>query len=232
MTEYIPKNYDNKIFIEYLLSQLCKMGLCCAISGSFPAFTAEMLDSYDIMTLNVAITDSIIVDYILGINGIMVQNFTVVSFVFSHREAYYFSITYNDISLDFKIITLDTLKNCGPLSNLNFVEFLWDASSKEKCTSFAITAVPFPNEIIRVTCFKYYRAASDGLTMRALCYTCTEFHTHHTRKTYSPHTCKLSKDCACNLCLRQPPSLRGLAFQAVFHLTFSIENFKLSPETT
>jgi hypothetical protein len=92
--------------------------------------------------------------------------------------------------------------------------------------------VPFPNEIIRVTCLKPYRAASDGLTMRALCYTCTEFHTRHTTKTYSPHTCKLSKDCACNLCLRQPPSVRGLASQAVFHLTFNIENFKLSPEIT
>jgi hypothetical protein len=49
MTEYILKNYDNKIFIELLLSQLGMMGLCCVISGTFPSFTAEMIDSYNII---------------------------------------------------------------------------------------------------------------------------------------------------------------------------------------
>jgi hypothetical protein len=83
-----------------------------------------MLDSYNIITLYVAIIDSIFVDYILDINGMMVQNFTVGSFVFSHKETYYFSVTYKDISLDLKITTIDTLKNCGPQSSLNFVEFL------------------------------------------------------------------------------------------------------------
>jgi len=162
----------------------------------------------------------------------LVQNFTFGSFVFSHQEAEYFNVTYSDISLGLKIKTIDTSKNCGPQSNLNFVEYLWGSSFKQKYELFAITAVPFPNEIIRVAYLKHYRGASDGLTMRGLCYTGTEFHTRSTVTLYSQHTCKLPKDCACNICLRQPPSLRGLTSQAVFHLTFNIENFKLSPDTT
>ena len=85
LMEYIPKNYDNKNVIELLLSQLCLMGLCCVISGTFPAFTAEMINSYNIITLCIAITDSIILDHILGRNG-REPNFTIGSFVFSFGE--------------------------------------------------------------------------------------------------------------------------------------------------
>jgi hypothetical protein len=80
LTEYIPRNYD-KHFIEILLSQLCLMGLCCVISGPFAAFTAEIFDWYNIITLYIAITDSIILVHILGSNG-MGPNFTIDSCIF------------------------------------------------------------------------------------------------------------------------------------------------------
>jgi hypothetical protein len=57
LTDFIPKSYDHGNFIELLLSKLCMIGLCCIISGIFPAFTAEMIDSYNIITLYIAITD-------------------------------------------------------------------------------------------------------------------------------------------------------------------------------
>ena len=120
LMEYIPKNYDNKNVIELLLSQLCLMGLCCVISGTFPAFTAEMINSYNIITLCIAITDSIILDHILGRNG-REPNFTIGSFVFSFGEDDLgdYTIMYNGISLTFQIFPIDTLNERGPHSNIN-----------------------------------------------------------------------------------------------------------------
>ena len=85
---FIPKNYDCRNFIELLLSKLYMMGLCCIISGIFPAFTAEMIDSCNIITLYVAITDSIILDHILGRNG-REPKFTIDSFVFALGEDFW-----------------------------------------------------------------------------------------------------------------------------------------------
>jgi hypothetical protein len=38
--------------------------------------------------------------------------------------------------------------------------------------------------------------------------------------------------CNCNICLRQPPSLKGFASQAVFHLRYNIDQFELTVDTT
>jgi hypothetical protein len=74
------------------------MALYCVISGTFPAFTAEMIDPYNTITLYIAITDSIILDHILGRNG-REPNFTIGSFVFSLGEEDLgdYTITYNGI---------------------------------------------------------------------------------------------------------------------------------------
>jgi len=37
--------------------------------------------------------------------------------------------------------------------------------------------------------------------------------------------------CKCNICLRQPPTLRDLASHSVFHLTFNLSVFQLTPHT-
>jgi hypothetical protein len=83
------------------------MGLCCVISRIFPAFTAEMLNSYNIITLYIAITDSNISDHILKRTG-REPNFTLDSLVFSLREDFWnYNITYNVISLPFQFIPID-----------------------------------------------------------------------------------------------------------------------------
>ena len=184
-----------------------------------------MINSYNIITLYFAITDSIILDHILRRNR-KGPNFTIDSFVFSFREEDLgdYTIMYNGISLPFQIIPIDTLNECGPQSNLNFVEFIWDFYTM-KCKLFAIRAVPFDNEAIRVTCLKHHRAASDRWTIGSLCYNCTKYH-NFIRNFL--HNCDLSRNCMCNLYLHQPPSLRGLESQAVFHFKFNIKHLIIS----
>ena len=43
--------------------------------------------------------------------------------------------------------------------------------------------------------------------------------------------CTLSKSCKCNVCLRQPLSLRNLASHSVVHLTFNLPEFTLTGRT-
>ena len=41
----------------------------------------------------------------------------------------------------------------------------------------------------------------------------------------------LERSCRCNVCLRQPPTLRGSASYTVFHLTFNVNQFTLNGMT-
>ena len=229
LKEYIPRNYDNNNFIEMLLSQLCMMGLCCVISGTFTAFTAGMIDSYNINTSYITITDSITLDNILGRNG-KGPNFTIGSFLFSfgEQDSGDYTITYNGISLPFNIFPIDTLEECGSHSNLNFVKLIWNFYMM-KCEMFAITAVHF-DENIRVLYLKNHRAAGDSWTLRSFCYTRSNYHKINIVRNFL-HTCNLSRNYSCNLSLSQPSSLRSFASQTVFHIRFNIEHFKLSHET-
>jgi len=43
--------------------------------------------------------------------------------------------------------------------------------------------------------------------------------------------CAFKLSCKCNICLRQPPSLRGFASQAVFRLRYKIDQFELTANT-
>jgi len=118
------------------------LGLCCVISGTFPAFTTGIIDSYII--IYIAITQSTILDHMLGRNSTE-PNITIDSFTLHSRKIFGF-ITHYVISLPFQIVPTDTIKDCGPHSNLNFLESVWNFSVLMKCKMFAITSVTFHND--------------------------------------------------------------------------------------
>jgi hypothetical protein len=73
---------------------------------------------------------------------------------------------------------------------------------------------------------KHHRAASDGWAIHSLCSNCrNDFGINIWNLIYN---CNLSENCTCNLHLRQPPSLRGLAGDFVFHFKFNTEHFSLT----
>jgi len=50
--------------------------------------------------------------------------------------------------------------------------------------------------------------------------------------TTFPHSYSTYQNsCKCNLCLRQPPTLRDLASHSVFHYTFNLSEFQLTART-
>ena len=125
------------------------------------------------------------------------------------------------------LIPIDALKECGPHSNLNLVEFVWNYCNIMKCKMVAITAVPFDKDL-RVLYLKHHWAASDGWTIHSLRY---RYRNDYKNIRNLLNNCNLSDNCTCNLCLCQPPSLRCLASRTIFHFTYNIENFTLTHET-
>jgi hypothetical protein len=69
MNEFQLICYDHKDFFEQLLKELFMHGICCAIVGTFPAYTAGVFCSYGTATLAIAVTDIIVLDKRLQRNG-------------------------------------------------------------------------------------------------------------------------------------------------------------------
>jgi len=91
---------------------------------------------------------------------------------------------------------------------------------------YAIVAMPF--DTLKILYLKHHRAASDGWIMNLLCDMCFE----EFEEILVPIISNCNFELECILCLRQPPSLRGLALQAVFHFTFISDQFELTRDIT
>ena len=92
---------------------------------------------------------------------------------------------------------------------------------------YAIVSVPLSTPTVFY--LRHHRAASEGWTSGSQCTECSkEF-----KLLLQPFVgnCTKTYSCRCNVCLRQPPSLRSLASYTVFHLTFNLSAFTLTSKT-
>jgi hypothetical protein len=123
------------------------------------------------------------------------RGFRIYSFIFSFKEDFfYYVITYYVIPLPFQIVRVYIIKECGPQSNLNSVEFVWNFSTSIKLKTVAIAAVPFHNDISPHNLYvKKHRAARDGFMIQSLCSNCRSTFKMHIRNLTS--NCKLSEKC-------------------------------------
>jgi hypothetical protein len=211
LTELELINREHLSVVQQLLQTLCILGICC------PAYMAGMFSSYFTITICIAKTNSAILDPLLRKGGNQMQNFMIGPFTFKlsveeeNNDVCKFCDITEDITIPFQITAVDTLKECGPHSNLNFVEFIWRYLAILKLKIYAIVALPFDTP--RILNLKHHQAASEGWIMNSLCDMCfDEF-----KEILIPiiDNCIFELSCKCNLCLRQPPSLRILALQIV-----------------
>ena len=74
---------------------------------------------------------------------------------------------------------------------------------------------------IRLLCLRYYAVPSVGWSHGSGCAICrdtTRQQIRHLTGCLAP-----AESCRCNICVRQPPSLKALAFHAHFTLVLNIE---------
>lgn len=84
-------------------------------------------------------------------------------------------------------------------------------------------------ETIKVLYPKQYRTISEAWKTNLFCDSCFENSTEMLAPVRV--SCIFQVSCRCNICLRQPPSLRSLASHAVFHVRYNIGQFELTVET-
>ena len=138
------------------------------------------------------------------------------------------------MTLNFLLVLVDTAIDCSPRTSLNFVEFIWHNIKTFAFIKYAIVCPPL--ETPKILFLLHYRAASDGWRTFNLCRACCRDCTTSIRRFMNECSFPRSyynypNSCKCNLCLRQPPTLRDLAPHSVFHLTFNLTELQLTPHT-
>jgi hypothetical protein len=137
-----------------------------------------------------------------------------------------YRVCRGDMEKVIKIWCVESLKPCGPRSNIDLVHFVWDCLVYSFLNN-AITVEPgSPSEKVMYLC--HYRAASNGRGSRA-CRACEEM----MDDIYEVELqCVAPDPCSCTACRRQPPSLKAFAFEIVFRYLYDLPNFRFDQNTT
>ena len=120
-----------KDIMEILLHFLYAHNICCHLWAVFSNYMAQIFNSYHSMRLYVAICDS-------PIQNLLFQtlrdpeSFTLEGFEFElldHQVTDYiviYDLTYVEFRTRPYVSGIDSVKPCGPESNVDFVHFVWD----------------------------------------------------------------------------------------------------------
>jgi len=182
----------------------------CACVETYPSCIAGVLGTFYLDTLRVSqfcivSTDPPILDKLYR----KFPTFEVGPFWFRITDAeayasfpdYSLYITYEGVTVPFYITILDVPERCGSRCSINLVDFMW----MNTC-AFKLYAVCVPLTTPTVFYLRHHRVASEGWTSGSLCAECSE----KFKLLLQPYVgnCTNTYSCRCNVCLRQPPSLR------------------------
>ena len=144
-----------------------------------------------------------------------------------------YEITFEDVTLAFSVTIIDVSTfygepvSCGSRSNINFSEFIWEYMCCFAVKAYSIVRVPLNTPTVLY--LHHHRSNSDGWESLVLCNDCLK----EILSILQPMVgnCTSDPSCRCNVCLRQPSSLRNLASHTVFRYTFNLSQFTLTDRT-
>ena len=93
--------------------------------------------------------------------------------------------------------------------------------------SYSIVCVPFNTPTVLY--LQHHRSNSEGWESFVLCNNCVKEILNLLQPMVG--NCTSNPSCRYNVCLRQPPSLRNLASNTVFHYTYNLSEFILTDRT-
>ena len=236
LTEFVPIYYEPMNFFVLLLEAFMWHGICCAIVGNFPAYLAGIFCSFNRVELAIVVTRNPGLYDILQRGRRYSRSFKFgqkFRFVLKTNADNYFTyrVLLDDLLFFIRVYPVYSSRGGGRLSNLNLVHYFWDNCTVLSCRKYSmvILAMETPNHS-RPFFLKHYRAESDGWTSRLFCDSCATYSTRRVQNYISG--CTKTYDCKCNVCLRQPPTLKNLASHSVFNILFDSDRFVLSSTTT
>ena len=228
LTHFTLVSLEYLRFVNRLLETFCALDNCCAITGTYPAYIAGVLNSYYRMRpvvgeLYIATTDSAILDNIYR----RVRTFEIGTFEFRLTELLeydnfpdysIYEIIHEAVTVTVHNTIVDVSVYCGSRSHINFTEFIWKHICVFAAKMYAIICVLLDTRTVLYLI--HHRDNSNGWTSDILCAECSEECRLVLQRFVD--NCTYGRSCKCNVCLRQPPSLRGFASHTVFNLTFSL----------
>jgi hypothetical protein len=233
---YTPRPFPQRASIHRLLSVFYHHHMCCFLAGSFALFTAGIVNSFDSVTIFVALTEDPLIDILFRRGDDILDNFTLDSFDFifiaedDGLDIYHYTVSHENFATLFTFFGISTSNYCDSLSNLNFVNFIWDNSDRLSFAKHAILLFsPQQSQPPILLFLRYHRAKSDGWTDIDRCLACVQDYQLRLR----PHNnCNRPDNCYCDICKRQPPSLHDSASHILFRCVLDIERFELTSYIT
>ena len=168
-TEFRPVRFPcDQTFYSYLY-ELHKHRVCCFLTGTFVLFTVGVLESFDGVTLFMALMDTPVLNLIFQRGPDYIRKFTINEFKFllvgvqPSRDIFHYLVSHDDFCMVFVVLGVDTTRPCGLLSNVDFVHFIWNNFSWFNYRKYATTLLPSgPPSLPRLLCLKHYRVNRDG----------------------------------------------------------------------
>jgi hypothetical protein len=137
----------NKMYYRTSTKRILQIRHLLSYLGAFPWATAGKFQFSSIVTLCIALTNTPNLDRLLQRNGGPYNSFTLGSFQFnltSPSSGHYFryTIIFGDVPIPFILLPVDRSTECGPHSNLNFVQFIGKYFDIYSFRKYAIIAFP------------------------------------------------------------------------------------------
>jgi len=102
-------------------------------------------------------------------------------------------MSYENVRLPVTFVGVDTVKHCGPLSNVDLVHFVWENFIRFSYKKYALVLSPRGSDAQpRLLFLKHYRVDSDRWRDKARCDSCVESH----EVMFPFHASDRSVDCA------------------------------------
>jgi len=129
ISEFTPVRFPDARMIYKFLHSLFRYHLCCFVSETYVLYISGCLDAFDGITLYIAMTDVPLLTYIF--QKFRYPNFYLDEFSFSlvHKEehdVWHYVVTFEKCVVPVTVYGIDTTEHCGPLSNIDFVHFVWE----------------------------------------------------------------------------------------------------------
>jgi len=127
ISEFTPVRFPNARMIYKFLHSLFRCHLCCFLAGTYVLFTSGCLDSFDGISVYIAMTDVPPLSYIF--QKFHYPNFLLDEFSFSlvykeERSVWHYVVSFENFVMPVTILGIDTTKHCGPVSNIDLVHFV------------------------------------------------------------------------------------------------------------
>ena len=199
---------------------------------------AQVFNSYCAIRLYVAMCDAPVQNLLFQTVG-DAESFTLEGFEFDvldHQvteDIVIYDLTYGEFKTRLHVWGIDSVRPCGPESNVDFVHFVWDNTEDFSCLNYSITVLPPLPTCSRPPQTLYlchHRAESEGWKHPRGCSGCASMRS--SELSIFNFYCKSPDPCLCFICRRQPPSLAASASNILFKFVFNLDLFQLRRDTT